>query len=327
MAVFGLSQTEEAIYRHFLRNPGTSDDDIHLLLEISPHQARESVNRLCAVGVLSRTESNLLSAVSPETAVDRLTELRLRELHKEFEHVIRSRHLVSELRTEQGPKAVAPHGVERLQSLPQIRNRIDDLAFFAREEILSVEPHTALTPENISRARRLDQRCLRRGVRMRSVVRKEALEHPPTLDYLRELAAQGAVIRVAEDVSERILVYDRRAALVPRDPADTTRGALLAHEEGLVASIVALFEKIWDQAEDLSGSVDGQAGADDGPGPGDIERRVLQWMCQGHKDEIGARALGISIRTYRRHVAELLRLLGASSRPHAALVARERGWI
>ncbi|MFF1896988.1 helix-turn-helix transcriptional regulator [Streptomyces sp. NPDC058206] len=326
MSVFGLSQTEEAIYRHLLRHQKTSSDEIHQLLRIAPQQAMESVNRLCAVGVLKRTAPGLLSAVSPETAVGRLTELRLRELHQELERVIRSQHLISELRTEQGPKGVPVHGVEHLQSLPQIRDRIDDLAFFAREEILSIEPYTALTPENIAHARRLDQRCLRRSVRMRSVVRKEALDHPPTMVYLRELAAQGATIRVAEDISERILVYDRRAALVPKDPTDTARGALLAHEEGLVANIVALFEKIWDQAEDLTDSADGQADAG-GSDPGEIERRVLEAMCRGSKDEIGARALGISIRTYRRHVAELLRLLGASSRPHAALVARERGWI
>ncbi|NEE26163.1 helix-turn-helix transcriptional regulator, partial [Streptomyces sp. SID7982] len=34
-----------------------------------------------------------------------------------------------------------------------------------------------------------------------------------------------------------------------------------------------------------------------------------------------------SVRTYRRHVADVLRILGATSRPHAALLARERGWI
>jgi len=50
-------------------------------------------------------------------------------------------------------------------------------------------------------------------------------------------------------------------------------------------------------------------------------------MCKVGKDEIGARDLGISVRTYRRHVADLLKVLDASSRPHAALLARERGWI
>lgn len=42
---------------------------------------------------------------------------------------------------------------------------------------------------------------------------------------------------------------------------------------------------------------------------------------------IGARDLGVSVRTYRRYVASILLILEASSRPQAALLARERGWI
>ncbi|MEU2593533.1 helix-turn-helix transcriptional regulator, partial [Streptomyces albidoflavus] len=37
--------------------------------------------------------------------------------------------------------------------------------------------------------------------------------------------------------------------------------------------------------------------------------------------------LGVSVRTYRRHVADLMQLLGAASRAQAALLARERGWV
>lgn len=56
-----------------------------------------------------------------------------------------------------------------------------------------------------------------------------------------------------------------------------------------------------------------------------MERRVLLAMCTVGKDEAGARELGVSVRTYRRHVADLMQLLGAASRAQAALLARERG--
>ncbi|MFJ8249700.1 DNA-binding response regulator [Streptomyces sp. NPDC094466] len=63
------------------------------------------------------------------------------------------------------------------------------------------------------------------------------------------------------------------------------------------------------------------------PRPSGIERRVLVSMCTVGKDEAGARELGVSVRTYRRHVADLMQTLGAASRAQAALLARERGWI
>ncbi|MBB4887842.1 helix-turn-helix transcriptional regulator [Streptomyces netropsis] len=318
---------EESLYRHFLRNPDTAPDDIHLRLHVEQDQAHEAVTRLSELGVLRRTERGTVAPADPEVAVDRLTEVRMAELYRQLQEVTRSRTVIADLRAEQGARTLPPQGVERMENVAEIRDRIDDLAFFAREEILSVEPYAALTPANIEHARPLDRRCLRRGVRVRNVVLKEALTDPLTVRYLLELTAQGALIRVADDISERILVYDRRTALVPVDPADTSRGALVAQEEGLVANILALFEKIWNEATDLAALVDGDVTGDGEGGLSEIERQVLESMCKVGKDEIGARDLGISVRTYRRHVADLLKILDATSRPHAALLARERGWI
>lgn len=134
------------------------------------------------------------------------------------------------------------------------------------------------------------------------------------------------MIRVVEDTTERILVYDRAAALVPLDPQDTSRGALLANNNGIVANIIALFEKIWDEAEDLA-QVDLTDGDNVASGVSGTEQRVLALMCSVGKDEEGARELGVSVRTYRRYVADLMEMLGAASRAQAALLARERGWI
>lgn len=330
MGLLGISAMEERVYRHFLRNPDTPTEDIHLLLHAPQDDVRAALHRLTELGLLRRAEhgnapAGSLTATDPEIAVGLLTDRRLSELHHELQQVTRPHHLVAELRAEQGAHTPSGGGVERMTNLAQIRNRIDDLAFFAREEILSVEPYKALTPANIEHARPLDKRCLRRGVHIRSVVLKEALDDPPTAAYLRELSAQGASIRAASDIAERILVYDRHTALVPADPADTSRGALVAQESGLVASILSLFDKIWSQATDLS-----QLLADPTPDAitlSPMELEVLKSMCRVTKDEIGARQLGISLRTYRRHVADVLRHLNATNRPHAALLARERGWI
>ncbi|MBW5480949.1 hypothetical protein [Streptomyces bambusae] len=45
------------------------------------------------------------------------------------------------------------------------------------------------------------------------------------------------------------------------------------------------------------------------------------------QDDAGARELGISVRTYRGHIAQLLRRLGATSRAQGVLAARDRGWL
>ncbi|WP_256362944.1 helix-turn-helix transcriptional regulator [Streptomyces sp. TRM70350] len=327
MAVLGVSSSEEEMYRHFLRHPDTSVDDIHLRLHMDTDLARVCLDRLQELGLLSPAGADgSVCPTDPEVALARLVDLRLQALHLEFQRLTRSRHMVDGLRAELGSRSPCPQGIEQLEGLAEIRDRIDCLAFFARDEILSVEPYTRLSPENIERSRPLDLRCLRRGVRIRNVVLRKALQDRPTADYLRELASHGAVIRVVEDTSERILVYDRSAALVPLDPQNTSRGALLAHKSGIVVNIIALFEKIWAEAEDLA-----YWEATDGTGPAsglsETEQQVLVLMCSVGKDEAGARELGVSVRTYRRYVADLMERLGAVNRAHAALLARERGWI
>lgn len=325
MSVFGISAEEEEIYRHFLRHPGTPADDLHVKMHIDAPVAKRALERLREFGLVRDSgERHAYTPTNPDIAMARLMDRRLHELHEEIMRVTQSRYVIDALRAEMGSRTPAPQGVEQLTDLAQIRSRIDDLAFFAREEILSVEPYTELTPANIDHARPLDMRCLRRGVRIRNVVLRKATTHPPTVAYLRELAHKGAQIRVADDASERILVYDRRVALVPVDPGDTSRGALLAHESGLVCNIIALFEKIWDQAEDLLTAISEPDGT---PTLSEMERRVLASMVSVGKDEAGARELGISVRTYRRHVADLMRVLGAASRAQAALLAREHGWV
>ncbi|MFJ9775519.1 helix-turn-helix transcriptional regulator [Kitasatospora sp. NPDC101157] len=325
ISVLGLDPVEERLYRHFLRNPETTDDNVHLLLHASPEAAHAALDRLTDLGLLQRSGTGALTATDPGLAVDRLSRLRLQSLHEELQQVTQSRWLIDELRREQGARSCPAQDVERLEVLAEIRTRIDDLAFFARHEILSAAPYTELTPENIAHARPLDARCLRRGVRIRSLILGRALDHPPTAGYLHELAAQGAEIRITDELSERILLYDRQTALVPADPADTSRGALVTRQPGLVANALALFEKLWGEASELPGPAD--LAANGAHRLSVTEQLVLAEMCRAGKDEIGARNLGISVRTYRRHIAKILRTLGAGGRAQAALLARERGWI
>jgi DNA-binding CsgD family transcriptional regulator len=325
MSVFGVSPDDEEMYRYFLRNPDTPAEDLHLRLHTDKRAARRSLHRLRDLGLLREAGGSGFTPTNPEIALARLMDRRLHELHEEILRVTQARYVIDALRAEMAPRLPASQGVEQLTDLAQIRSRIDDLAFFAREEILSIEPYTELSPANIEHARPLDMRCLRRGVRIRNVVLSKALAHGPTVAYLRELVSHGAMIRVADDVTERMLVYDRRVALVPLDADNTSRGALLAHESGLVSNIIALFEKIWCEAQELEAAVG--ENEQEVPTITDMERRVLDSMVSVGKDEAGARELGISVRTYRRHVADLMRSLGAASRAQAALLAREHGWI
>nr|WP_145487599.1 helix-turn-helix transcriptional regulator [Streptomyces incarnatus] len=323
MSILGLSELEEQLYRHFLRNPGATVDNIQRRLGAAPPEVESALERLVALAALVETADGRYLPATPDLVVDSLTNMRLKQLHDEMRAVTQARHLITSFHNEKELASAEAPIVEKIGSLDTIRSRIDTLAFFTREEVLSAEPYTALTVENIQHARPLDLRCIRRGVRIRSVVLNAALEDRLTADYLHELASLGAEIRAVDEIPAHILVYDRRTALTPVDPANSSRGALMVQETGLVANIVALFERIWCGGVELAAFSE-DPDTDRLP---TVEQCVLEAMCHGTKDEIGARDLGVSVRTYRRHVANILQILNAASRPQAALLARERGWI
>lgn len=58
-----------------------------------------------------------------------------------------------------------------------------------------------------------------------------------------------------------------------------------------------------------------------------IARQVLGCLTAGRTGEVAAQSLGLSVRTYRRHVAELMQELGAVSRFQAGVHAVELGLL
>jgi DNA-binding NarL/FixJ family response regulator len=59
----------------------------------------------------------------------------------------------------------------------------------------------------------------------------------------------------------------------------------------------------------------------------DLARRILEQLRAGRTDDVAAREIDVSLRTYRRHVAEIMRALGANSRFQAGARAVELGLL
>lgn len=95
-------------------------------------------------------------------------------------------------------------------------------------------------------------------------------------------------------------------------------------EPGLISQLYIYFEGLWKGAVELRHHLDPP---DEEPALSQMEQRILTVMATADKDEIAARELDISVRTYRRYVADLMARLGANNRFQAALRAKEENWI
>jgi DNA-binding CsgD family transcriptional regulator len=164
--------------------------------------------------------------------------------------------------------------------------------------------------------RQADQENLRRGVRYRVLVPDRARTAPGVSARLGTAAMAGAEIRTMPKVPVDALIIDRRIAVLP-----TGRREAVFDLPSVVTTTVELFERVWQSAVPFT------AHATSAGEVTERERELLTLLFAGCTDEAAAARLGISVRTVRRTVSQLMDRLGARSRFQAGAKAADRGWL
>lgn len=159
------------------------------------------------------------------------------------------------------------------------------------------------------------------GLRVRKLFRLSTMLDPRWGHHARVMAGRGAHVRVsAHEVNETILL-DGRVAILAGDESHGARSYSVITQPEVVHGISSLFEAAWRAGTELAVHEAEMAELRS------FVPAVLDALNEGWTDETAARALGVSLRTYRRRVAELMTALGASSRFQAGARARELGLV
>jgi hypothetical protein len=324
----GLSADQERVYRILIESPDASVEDLRAL-GLSARDLRIALAGLVALGL---TRENLDRPCGVRTsnvlvALGTLIEATEDGLTRQLRRVADTRELALTLTTRQtartAPTTSGPsNGVERVEHLQEVRQRLEELSFFARDSVAAVQPGGPQSADALKAARPLDERSLRRGLQVRIVYDEAALCDDLNREYMRSLSARGADLRVSAPPFERLLILDSSVAVVPLEPGHSSRGALIVHEPGLVAGFVRLFEAQWSASDAMPWSE--EPGEDQ---VSDEDRTTLNLLAQGVTDEAAARQAGISVRHLRRRIARVTDRLEASSRFEAGAEAARRGWI
>ncbi|MGW1080630.1 helix-turn-helix transcriptional regulator [Kitasatospora sp. NPDC002522] len=119
-----------------------------------------------------------------------------------------------------------------------------------------------------------------------------------------------------------MIVVDNATAIVPIDPEDPRKGAALLQSPGVVAALRALFTQVWEHARPL-----GETVQRDPHGLTGQERELLRLLAEGLTDERAGQRLGVSLRTVRRMMADLMVRMDARSRFQAGLQVAALGWL
>jgi DNA-binding CsgD family transcriptional regulator len=171
------------------------------------------------------------------------------------------------------------------------------------------------------------ERALDRGVSIKAVFATSILADEAVRAHARWLVSRGADVRAAPSLPPALVVVDRSTALVPADPQSAT--AFVVTNRALATALARLFDLVWNAAQGgtHNGAQRGTArgGRRDAPSP--QERDLLDLLSTGLTDAAAARQLGVSLRTVRRMMAEIMTRLRARSRFEAGMRAAERGWV
>ena len=156
------------------------------------------------------------------------------------------------------------------------------------------------------------------GRRSRAIYPVRVLREAPEVVQLR--AEAGEEVRLIADVPTRMFVIGRTHAVLPEPLGFVDEPRTLVRQTGVVEALLLLFDMMWDRAAPLPGREEPLT-------PVDERRFLLQQLAAGQHDEQIARRLGLSLRTVRRRVADLMTELGADSRFQAGVEAGRRGWL
>ncbi len=328
----GFSETAETLYRFLLQEPMVSDEVAAQKLGVPIAEVTTARTQLIQAGLIrdSWDDDSGIAFGNPQLLLDAVLRRQETELAQRQAELAESRlgleSLLSDYLEATSQPSMAGEVVE-LVGREAIQRELETWSQKVQRELLALHPDTSYTTEQLASAQAMDLAALARGVKIRSVYREDCRKDPAVLAYHQAVTEHGAEVRYAKVVPARLLVFDRQAGMIPSHTADNRRAALRLEGEGVAAMLVLSFDLVWSQAaaEERDSLPPAEAPGDEGPT--DLDRILLQLLSMGVKDEAAARHLGVSVRTVRRQIADLMVRLEAGSRFEAGMQAVMRGWL
>jgi sugar-specific transcriptional regulator TrmB len=180
-----------------------------------------------------------------------------------------------------------------------IGNFLGSLVNDAEVELLTAQPQDKRGVKQLGEAGAREIAVLKRGVKMRTLYQHAARRGADTRKYVAAVTAAGAEVRTLDEFFNRLIVVDRRVAIIPSH--EGVGAAMVINERSMVLYLVDMFERHWERARPFTSSESSLMR--------DIaaEQRAMtiRMLLEGRADPAGAKRLGVSPRTYAGYVADL----------------------
>lgn len=323
-----LDDVSVLVYREAVRRGRFTPDVIAEHLDLDPTEVARAEHVLRALRLIHPMPGcpEVMVPVGPDTAASGLVapaENQIRDLQSS----------VSEIRTR--IMALAPayfedrrdrnhsEAFDVITDVSVVQSVLNEHARRCRSEIMTVQPGGARPAQLLSAVRSPMWEALERGVDNRTIYQHPARTDLVTRAYVLDATKLGAHIRTTHEVIDRMVIFDREVAFIPeRGVTSRAAGAIVVREPTIVGYLCNVFEHLWNAAIPFQPDADRTYSVDE-----DVKRAVIRLLAQGHKDETVARRLGMSVRTCRRHISEIMDELETTSRFQAGVAVTRSGLL
>jgi hypothetical protein len=167
------------------------------------------------------------------------------------------------------------------------------------EEMLTAQPQTGRDSRRLAMAALRDIVLLERGAKMHTLYQHSARRSSVTHKYVAAVTARGAEVRTLDEFFNRMIIVDRRVAVIPNH--EDLSVAVAIRESSVIAYLVDVFERSWERARPFTNketSLMKDIAAEQ-------RAMTMRMLIEGHSDPVSAKRLGVSPRTYAGYVADL----------------------
>ncbi|MEU5264170.1 hypothetical protein [Amycolatopsis sp. NPDC021455] len=320
----GVDEDTLDLYRLTLRYDTLDSEIVAREAGLSPERAADALARLEAVRLVRPAGAEgRFRPMPPEWAEAELLTPVLSDLHATQRFIEETRKTLQDLGAVYSRARDAGDRDDELTVLPPgeptrvaVYRAVGECSSEFATTHLSATDFGAVLPDELE--------MRRRGIGVRTVVQHSVLAKLAVRSYVGKLTAAGGAVRSVPQLWFRLSLFDRRVLLVSACPGDEpASGAVLVRTPAIVARVHELFDHVWQTATPEVSAPGGRGEV----ASSELRAAIGAQLAAGCTDEVSARRLGMSVRTYRRHVANLMTELGARTRFQAGLLARDAGLV
>lgn len=318
------------LYRHALRHGQLAKSELQALsadMDTTAADLESGLQVLIDLSLLRPAPDGADAVIpaSPDSAIANLVsplELEIKGLQHQADDLRSRLSSLHRLYFENRQASNRREAIDVIEGTDAVRLLLGETARRCQHEVFAAQPGI-LSEQAVEASLPHDLDLLERGIHIRSLFQHPVRVNPQMRKLLGSLATAGGEIRTCDEIPDRLIIFDREIVFIPDRAGEG--GAVVVREPSLVNFLFLTLEQAWSSALTYDDECSNNPGY--GEAGEDIRRSIMRMLASGAKDELIARRLSISLRTCRRHIAEIMKELRASSRFQAGCVAGRMGLL